>query len=531
MIYVVGSGPAGVSVAISLLDQGLPVTMLDAGISLEPDRQEVVTRLSQTAVSAWNRSDVELMKEGMAPSSSGVPLKHVYGSDFPYREADAFSPLKRTEVDSAISFGRGGFSNVWGSAVLPYRDHDLAAWPIKVRDLEEHYRAVLRFMPISSVHDDLTELFPLYTDSPQAVSESRQAAALLADLSHKRERLHEQGVTYGRSRVAIDPAPESDRSNCTYCAMCMYGCPHGLIYNSAGTLDTLTRNSNFSYVPGVVVERVEERGADVHIHARDLADRTAREFTADRVYLACGPVSTSRILMMSMNMYDTPVRLLDSQYFLMPLLRYGGVSDLAQEPLHTLAQAFIEITDEAVSMQTVHLQIYTYNEMYDATFRSMLGKLSGLMKIPIAQVVSRMLIVQGFLHSDFSQGMDMVLSRSHGNDPGDLHMTAVAPNEPVATVLRRVTRKLSSNRDAMRAIPIRPMLKVAGAGRGFHSGGSFPMAAEGASGLHSDVLGRPVGFSRVHAVDSTVFSSIPATTITFTVMANAHRIGSLYHAS
>ena len=38
-------------------------------------------------------------------------------------------------------------------------------------------------------------------------------------------------------------------------------------------------------------------------------------------------------------------------------------------------------------------------------------------------------------------------------------------------------------------------------------------------------LGRPAGFKRVYVVDSTVFPSIPATTITFTVMANAHRIG------
>ena len=46
--------------------------------------------------------------------------------------------------------------------------------------------------------------------------------------------------------------------------------------------------------------------------------------------------------------------------------------------------------------------------------------------------------------------------------------------------------------------------------------------------FESDVLGRPAGFQRVHAVDSTVLPSIPATTVTFTVMANAHRIASLW---
>ena len=48
-------------------------------------------------------------------------------------------------------------------------------------------------------------------------------------------------------------------------------------------------------------------------------------------------------------------------------------------------------------------------------------------------------------------------------------------------------------------------------------------AAPGA--LESDLWGRPQGWKRVHAVDATVLPSIPATTVTFSVMANAHRIG------
>ena len=43
--------------------------------------------------------------------------------------------------------------------------------------------------------------------------------------------------------------------------------------------------------------------------------------------------------------------------------------------------------------------------------------------------------------------------------------------------------------------------------------------------FESDTLGRPQGWNRVHAVDATVLPSIPGTTITFSVMANAHRIG------
>ena len=52
------------------------------------------------------------------------------------------------------------------------------------------------------------------------------------------------------------------------------------------------------------------------------------------------------------------------------------------------------------------------------------------------------------------------------------------------------------------------------------------MAERPAAG-QSDLLGRPQGAGRVHIVDASVLPAIPATTITFGVMANAHRIASL----
>ena len=43
-------------------------------------------------------------------------------------------------------------------------------------------------------------------------------------------------------------------------------------------------------------------------------------------------------------------------------------------------------------------------------------------------------------------------------------------------------------------------------------------------GDKSDLLGRPVGLRNVHVLDSSIFPSIPAGPITFTLMANANRI-------
>ena len=89
----------------------------------------------------------------------------------------------------------------------------------------------------------------------------------------------------------------------------------------------------------------------------------------------------------------------------------------------------------------------------------------------------------------------------------------------------RLIRKLAKLSYRTGVLPLSPLLEMGLPGRGFHSGGSFPMAAQPKPG-ESDLLGRPYGMRRIHAVDATVLPSIPATTITLTVMANAYRIGS-----
>lgn len=64
-------------------------------------------------------------------------------------------------------------------------------------------------------------------------------------------------------------------------------------------------------------------------------------------------------------------------------------------------------------------------------------------------------------------------------------------------------------------------------GQGSHIGGIFPMSRNPTPN-EVDLMGRPSGYERLHIVDSSVLPTIAAPTITFTVMANAHRIGSLH---
>jgi hypothetical protein len=119
--------------------------------------------------------------------------------------------------------------------------------------------------------------------------------------------------------------------------------------------------------------------------------------------------------------------------------------------------------------------------------------------------------------------MNLTLKRTGTNGGDCLHVT-MQPNPQGRRVVKRVLREMLRQTRRLGGVAVLPMLQLAEPGRSFHSGGSFPMR-EKPGAFESDCLGRPHGWTRVHAVDATVLPSVPATTITFSVMANAHRIG------
>lgn len=522
MRYIVGSGPAGIACACALVNRGYEVTILDAGIELEPQRQAIVQSLSQSLPDAWEKSLVDAIKLGMSLEDNGVPLKYVYGSDFPYRETEKYIPMQAEAVENIPSLAKAGLSNVWGAGLLPFLPADIADWPISTEDLAPHYEAVFSFLPLAAVKDDLAVIYPLYSNRYQTLKPSRQAQALMADLQRYRHSLESQGFKFGRSRLAVRVEPGSQDAGCVYCGLCMYGCPYGLIYNTASTLTELQRHGKVHYIKDVIVNRVTESSGLVKIAAQSRLTGELLTFEAAKVYLACGVLPTTKILLESLAAYEQTLLIKDSQYFLLPLLRYRRTKQVSQENLHTLQQVFLEIFDAELSKNTIHLAIYTYNEMYQSFFQQKLGKLYPVLKFFTDQFLDRMILAQGYLHSQLSPSISVSLQPGKEGNPSKLILSA-NKNPQTQKTLQKLVRKLWHNRQYLRALPISPMMRVANAGRSFHIGGSFPMKAN-PKDFETDILGRPAGWQNIHLVDATVFPSIPATTITLTVMANAYRI-------
>ncbi|QGM46674.1 GMC oxidoreductase [Methylocystis heyeri] len=519
MHYVIGSGPAGVACARALAASGRPVTILDAGHLLEAEREGARSRLAHR-----DHYDAIARERNFGPGAvlqkqGAVPRKLAFGSDYPYRKAPgAANVAQSTDLCVEGSYARGGLSNVWGGAILPYRQSDIADWPISAEDLHPFYNLVAKFLPVAAEPDDLEHLFPLATELSPPLRCGAQSERFRRALADNKARLNAAGVYFGASRLAVDAHGVRGQAPCIYCGQCLHGCPRELIYTSRHGLSDLCARGGVAYRSGVVVKSIEER-ADSSIIRAVAFDGTPCSFEAKRAFLAAGPLHSTEILLRSLGLYDHAVHLRDSQYFLFPLLQFTGAKDVSSERQHTLAQTFMEILDAGLGDKTVHLQIYAYNDHISRLLDEKLGRLRRY--FPGGALLGRLLLVQGYLHSSLSATIATSLHACGKSD--ELRLNRVE-NPQTKPKIMRLLSKLAGLSWPMRAFPVAPLLRIAEAGRGFHFGGSFPMARDPGPG-QTDLLGRPFGFRRLHVVDATVFPSIAATTITYTAMANAYRIG------
>ena len=519
MNLVVGSGPAGVAASLALLERGRSVTMLDVGREIEPAFAETPRKLARLAYDAWPPELYRRLAAITGPVSKGFPMKTNFGSDFAYRAEPDLMPIETSGADILVSFARGGLSNLWGSNVFSFCAEDFRGWPFGAEALEPAYRAVLRHIPFSAAGgDDLETLLPLHADRLEPRLLSEQAAGVLRDLERHRGALHARGVVFGPSRLGLRTSPAEHDPGCVRCGLCLHGCPYDLIYNSAHTLSTLEKHARFRYVGGVYVQRFRETASGVEVHGVRVADRAPARFEGARAFLGCGAFSTARLVLESLERFSVEATMLESQYFLMPMLHWRNTPGVAEERLQTLSQLCLRLRDPAVCVEDVHMLLYTYTRLY----RAVLDATALRLVPPLARaVLGRLLALQGYLHSDVSPRLALSLRRA-GAGPHPLSVTG-RRHPGTAPAIRRIESRLRSIGRYLRASPIPFMTKIAPPGKSYHVGGVFPMRRDPGP-LESDVLGRPLGLARVHAVDSSVFSTIPATNLTLTVMANAHRI-------
>ena len=245
--------------------------------------------------------------------------------------------------------------------------------------------------------------------------------------------------------------------------------------------------------------------------------------SGENLFLATGVLETARLQFASdPALQGRELRLKESAHFFTPHLQSWGVRGTGSGDIHTLVQAFVEMEAPEISPYLVHSQLYGWNDFYARELTTNYGR--GVRALtPVFEALARRLVVaQTFLHSNHCP--EIALGSAPGDPRGRLTVRTVAKSGFEGTVAQ-ARRHLARGLRKAGLYAITPAGRTGAPGSSFHVGGSLPMTLDPKPG-ETDPLGRPAGWQRLHIVDASVMPAIPASTITLSVMANAHKIAS-----
>jgi len=348
----------------------------------------------------------------------------------------------------------------------------------------------------------------------------------MEDLRRAQPQLAKRNALFGHPRLAIhnsDAAPNA--LGCVYCGLCLSGCPRGSIYSTVPELLSLHRRGQIEYrqalsskKSGLWATRSPSRPP---IPRR--ASGTSRPSTP--VFIGAGPINTARILLASRKLFDRRVTMMESQKFLVPALRLPDAPQALDEKTIVLACALLEMKAPEISEHWIQVQLSPINDLVLSRARHEPGSARlRLSKGPARPLLRRMMVAWCGLHSDHSSRLTMTLRRGEDQEPHTMIVEGNLSRE-ARGVARRAARRLFRLGLLFRTAFLFPLLRYSDPGAGNHFGGAFPMSTFPQREFESDVFGRVFGWRRVFAVDTSIFPSIPATTIALSVMANARRIG------
>jgi len=534
---VVGSGPSGANAALTLLRRGKVVELWDVGReeSLFPFPEADFHDL-KASVEDPQEYFLGRKFEALLPPGSAELMRYPPARKFLVEVNDTLWPFAGDEFNPFTSFARGGLGVGWGANAVSFDDDDIKDWPISIADLSEAYAESCRRIPIAGPTDSLSPFFPGAVVTQPPVQMSRHDARLLSSFK-RRSSLIKQFChsTIGQARLAVVNNPDHP-SSCRYCGRCLWGCPHGSIYDPATTtLQECRRFPNFSYEPGRLVTHFDAKdGRICGIHYFDVHDRQLMTAPCDTVFLAAGALQSGgiflRTLQNDINFHDAPHErnitqsVMDTAVVKIPYIQIKSVGcheDRAQFQFNRLIIANRRKRNGEWPTHT-HGEILALNTLiYHPLIESIpLG--SRLATQMFSRFHTALGVATLFFPDKQQVGNGISLIADPTSATGDrLHVHYKDGGEK-EVLIRAIIKDTQRALLLLGCLPLRPIRGQGGSG--IHYAGTVPMGA----GLRcSDPSGRANAYRNLYLCDGAAFPSLPSKSITLNLVAHAIRVATL----
>lgn len=527
-ITIVGSGASGVHFALSALEKGHAVTMLDVGFQgpgkVRPD--ETFTGLKCLLKDPARYFLGEEFESVVPPDYS----KEIYGfppnKQFIFKApegfqaaADGFEPL--------FSFARGGLAEAWTGGAYPFDDRDLEAYPISYADLAPYYGLVAKRIGIMGDRDGLARFFPVHDHLLPPLEFDEHSRQLVDTYRQKGEALTARtGVYFGRSRVAVLSRDQDGRGACDYSGRCLWGCPSDALYVPSLTLTRCLSFPEFTYLPGQRVTHFswDENQKISRVTAKGTDDGRVTEYPVDHLVLAAGTLSSALIYLESIyRQKGEQVRLpglMDNRQILVPFINLkmiGRPYNASTYQYHQLAVGLMSedgrdyVHGQVTSLKTALIQPVLQTMPLDWKTATFMGRnlhaALGVININLSDT----------RRDDNHVGLNVF---SDGNVGLDIHYRPAADEKRRMSFAMKQIKRFALGMGLI--VPPgqaheRPM------GASVHYSGTLPMSVEPKPHTVSADC-RSHDFENLYFVDGTTFPALPAKNLTLTLMANAARV-------
>lgn len=522
---IIGSGASAVNAAYPLVEAGLAVSMLDFGNedrvynSLVPDAPFLEVRKTDRQQHRYFLGD---RFEGIPLGALSVGPQLTPPRQYITKDAQELAPIDAQTFFPLESLALGGMASGWGAGAFPYSDDDLKDFPISYKDLAPHYNKVAERIGVSGEINDLSPfegelnvmLPPLHID--------RNATTILERYYRRRAKLNAAGFYIGKPLLAALSQQYRGRGPDRYQDMSFWGDADQSVWRPLYTLKELQSFSNFSYQRPFLVQSFKERNdGSVEVISKNMKTGQRESHSAKKLILASGLFNTTRIVLHSLNQYNVKVPFVCNPYTYYPMLNIHMIGKQPSEESHSLAQLCVVYDPRVPGQPTIHGRVHSY--------RSLLNfKVIKEMPLPYREAmrIMRMMVsslaILALDHEDRpSPDKYCVLRRDPSGGSDRLEVVYSLPDQTRRQQLQHEKAVLRH----FRGLGCFALKRVwPGYGVSLHYGGTLPVSREKRD-LTVDTNGLLHGTRSVYIVDGSVFPYVPAKGMTFTMMANANRIG------
>ncbi len=278
-VCVVGSGAAGGVVAMKLAKAGASVAVLEAGKWVDSGKDF----FSHTM-------PYELPKNG----AGWDPRKHLQVD----RTKEPFTQTGNKKVDHFLSKAVGGKTLLWAGLSWRNSKYDFATWPVSYDELSPYYDEMELLMGVTGAYDN----HPNVPDGKYQKPLKWICAAYEIQKGCNKLDANKYRMITARKAILTEKH-WSKRAVCHYCSHCMRGCDTESKYTSANTaIPEATKTGKCDlilYANAAEVMMSKDGSKATGVRYFDARTKQSYEVRAKNVVIACGPIESARLLLLS----------------------------------------------------------------------------------------------------------------------------------------------------------------------------------------------------------------------------------------